>query len=334
MLRYPNAASVYVWAVVAICVVSLAQIYMKGLSFDIISYASLKMDQLAYVAHRYGFAEATRGWEFWLYNKLPYGIAPLAIVIVWNAREWQGWKRAAVLLILALALLQTGHKMPGVFLLAYMVMSRAVIARRFAIDPRTVRVAVVLMLLMVFGIVPLFYVLQGNLSYSNSLFWSVERIFVEQARSLQMYFECWPGFQPFLHGASNGTVAKLMGVENFVPPSVFLARDFLGIENTSFTALFIGEGWADFGYFGVASTSVVVGFILQLYNRWFYSLPRPSLEDSALFITVAFGTYHLFASNLLTAFFSYGLLGNLVIYKLIKRSATLRFEEALKRVEA
>lgn len=326
VLRHPKAAGAYVWLVFALAAGSLLQIYAMGLNFDLLSYITLKMDYDAYAAHRYGFAEATQGIDFWLYNKLPYGIAPLAVIFVWNAKEWDGWKRVAFTLIVALALFQTGHKMPSVFLLAYIVMSRAIIARQFTLGRKMVRTTVVLGAVVILGVVPAFYMFQGSLSYGNSLFWSVERIFVEQARVLQVYFECWPDYHPFLHGASNATIAALMGVSDFVPPPLYIANEFLGLENTSFPALIIGEGWADFGYYGVALISVAAGFILQLYNRWFYSLPRPSLEDSALFLAIVFGTYHLFASGLLTAMFSYGLLGNLVIYKLIKQAAVLKLE--------
>jgi hypothetical protein len=245
---------------------------------------------------------------------------------VWNAREWGGWKRIGFTLLVALAILQTGHKMPGIFLLLFVIVSRAIITRRFTLGPKLVRTGIVLMLIVLLGVVPVFYIFQGKLSYTESLFWSTERNFVEPARVLQLYFEVWPNFHPFLHGASNATIAYFMGVDNYIPPALYIPNEYLGIENTSFPALIIGEGWADFGYYGVALTSVVAGFILQLYNRWFYSLRQPSLEDAALFLAVVFGTYHLFASNLLTALFSYGLLGNLVIYKLIKRSAALRLE--------
>jgi hypothetical protein len=315
----PTGAKWYVIIVLLISVVSLIQIYAHGLAFNLYSYVTMKMDYTTYAAHRYGFADATKGWEFFIYNKLPYGIAPLAIILVWNAQGLATWKRVAFMVILAFALLQTGHKMPAVFLLVYMVVSRAMIRRRLVMDRKTIWISVAMFLVVLLGIVPVFYLMQGNDTYGSALFWSVERVFLENARGLQLYFEAYPNIHPFLHGASTGTIAKLMGVTNYVTPSLYIPTEVLGLEDTSFPSLFIAEGWADFGFLGVFLTSLLVGFLLQSYNIWFYSRKQPRLEETALFLSIVFGTYHLQASNLLTSFFSYGMVGNFLIYLLIRR---------------
>jgi oligosaccharide repeat unit polymerase len=325
----PAAARWYVGIVLLISVVSLIQIYGRGLSFDVYSYLTMKMDYGTYAAHRYGFADATRGWEFFVYNKLPYGIAPLAIILVWNARGLATWKRVAFILLLALALLQTGHKMPVVFLLVYMAVSRALIRSRLALDRKTVLACVALFLIVIVGIVPAFYLMQGDETYGSSLFWSVERLSLEEARALQLYFEVYPNIHPFLHGASNATIAKLMGGTNYIPPAAYIPNEVLGLQDTSFPTLFIGEGWADFGFLGVFLTSVFVGFLLQIYNIWFYNRKRLRLEETALFLSIVFATYHLHASNLLTSFFSYGMVGNFFIYLLIRRRRTSLSESAI-----
>jgi hypothetical protein len=309
----------YVVLVVALCVISIVQIYGAGQAFDFVGFVTLKMTPDMYEAHRYGFAEATRGIEWFLYNKLPYGIAPVAIILVWNNAQLDRWKRLAFVLVLAFAIVQTGHKMPLVFLLGTMIFSRGLIRRQLALSGRTLLLAVGLLLALVFAILPFFYLMQGNETYEDSLFWSVQRLFLEQSRVLQLHFEVYPNVHPHLNGASTSTIAALMGVTDYVPPSVYIPVDVLGIENTSYPALFIGEGWADFGYRGVALTSLFVGFLLQMYNIWFYSQRRPRLEETATFLAIVFSAYHLLECNVLTTLFSYGLLSSFLIYLFIRK---------------
>lgn len=315
----PSAAKWYIGLVLVISLVSLIQIYGQGLAIDLYSYVTMKMDYGTYAAHRYGFAEATRGWDFFLYNKLPYGIAPLAIILVWNARGLAAWKRGAFIVVLLFALLQTGHKMPLIFVLSYMVVARALIRRRLVLDRRTIWVSAAVFLAVVLAIIPLFYLMQGNETFGLALFWSFERVFLEPARGLQLYFEVYPDIHPFLYGASTGSIAKLMGETDYVAPAVYIPIDVLGLEDTSFPSLFIGEGWADFGFLGVFLTSLLAGFLLQTYNIWFYTRRYPRLEETALFLSIVFGAYHLLESNLLTSFFSYGMISNFLIYWLIRR---------------
>jgi oligosaccharide repeat unit polymerase len=331
VLGNPAGVKSYLVIVTAIGIISLLQICSRGLAFDMYSYATLKMDYGAYAAHRYGFAEATSGWEFFLYNKLPYGIAPVAIILAANARELARWKRVAFLVILALALLQTGHKMPLIFVAFYIAGSRAMIRWRFHLTARTIASLGAIFLIVLFLVVPLLYLMQGTESYGIALFWSVERIFLEGPRALQLYFEVYPDIHPFLHGASTRAVASLFGERHYLPPSIYIPAEVLGLTDTSFPTLFIGEAWADFGFLGVAAAALFVGFLLQLYNIWFHSCPRPKLEETALFLSIVFGVYHLQASNLLTSFFSYGLIGNMLIYLLIRRKMELETASVVTR---
>lgn len=317
----PRGVRIYLFIVLLISLISIVQIYASGLSFDLYSYVTLKMDYVDYAAHRYGFAEATSEWAYFLYNKLPYGIAPLSIVIASNARGLKAWERAVFLGILAIAIVQTGHKMPLIVLAAYLVLSHVLIHCRFRISKAFILSSVAALLVAMFVVIPVFYEMQGEETYASATFWATERVLLEDARGLQLYFETYPAFHPFLHGASTGTLAYLLGVKDFVPPSVYIPNQVLGIENTSYPVLFIGEAWADFGYFGVVLASVTVGFLLQIYNVWFFNQRKPRLEEVALFISIMLATIHLEASNLLTSLFSYGMLSSFIIYRLICRYA-------------
>jgi hypothetical protein len=319
VVGHPGSAKIYVLMITMISLVSIVQIFASGLSFDLFSYVTLKMDYAEYAIHRYGFAEATRGWAYFLYHKLPYGLAPLSIIIVWNARGLDAWKKAVFFSVLAIAIMQTGHKMPLIVLVAFLVLSRTLIRHQFRVSRRVVWSGLAVLVITIFVVIPLFYMMQGEGTYATATFWSIERIFLEPARGLQLYFETYPAIHPFLHGTSTGAIATLFGVKDYVTPSVYIPNEVLGIENTSFPVLFIGEAWADFGYVGIALASVAVGFLLQIYNVWFFNQKKPRMEEVALFISIVLSTFHLEASNLLTSLFSYGMLSSFIIYRFICR---------------
>jgi len=327
----PRGVRIYLVIVLLISLISIAQIYASGLSFDLYSYVTLKMDYMDYAAHRYGFAEATSGWPYFLYNKLPYGIAPLSIVIVWNARGLEKWKKTVFLGILAIAIMQTGHKMPLIVLAAFLVLSRVLIRCRFRVSSTVLWSGLAVLLIAMLVVIPLFYLMQGEETYRSATFWAAERIFLEPARGLQLYFETYPAIHPFLHGTSTHAIAVLVGAKDYVTPSAYIPNEVLGIENTSFPALFIGEAWADFGYVGIVLASVAVGFLLQIYNVWFFNQRKPKLEEVAVFISIVLSTIHLEASNLMTSLFSYGMISSFIIYRVV-RNGPLR-ASAFVRVE-
>jgi oligosaccharide repeat unit polymerase len=312
---------IYLLIIFLISLLSIVQIYASGLSFDLYSYVTLKMDYATYEAHRYSFADATSGLPYYLYNKLPYGLAPLGIIMVWNARGSKGWQKVAFLGVLAFAILQTSHKMPLIVLAACLVLSRALIRWRFRLSKPVIWSGVAVLLVTVFVVIPLFYFMQGEQQYTSALFWSIERVFLEPTRILQLHFETYPSIHPFLHGMSTRTIARVFGVKNYIPPSLYIPNEVLGIENTSFPALFIGEAWADFGYFGVVAISIIVGFLLQIYNVWFFNQRRPRLEEAALFISIILSTIHLQASNFFTTLLTYGMFSSFLIYRWILRGA-------------
>lgn len=314
----PYRTKLYLGIVLLISVFSLAQIFLQGLQFDLIAYFSGEMDYAQYANHRYGFAQATAGADYYLYNKLPYGIAPLAVILVWNMAGLRRWQRWSFLAILSFALLQTGHKMPLMTILAYVVLSRSAIQRNLVFTRKLALGMVALFVATLLIILPGFYLLQGEGSYLFALYWSIIRTVGEPSRTLQLYFEVYPYYHDFLYGTSSRIIAGLAGVTDFVPPSVYIPTQILHLEETSFPTLFIGEAWADFGYWGVALTSIIVGFLLQLYNVWYFNKRSLRLEDTALFLSIAMGSIHLLEANFLTTLLTYGLAMNFVIYMLIK----------------
>jgi hypothetical protein len=216
-------------------------------------------------------------------------------------------------------------------LVAYLILSRVLIDFRFKASKTVIRSGVAVLLAALFVVIPLFYMMQGEKTYGSAMFWAAERIFLEPARALQLYFETYPAIHPFLYGTSTHAIAVLVGEKDYVTPSVYIPTQVLGIENTSYPSPFIGEAWADFGYFGVVLASIAVGFLLQIYNVWFFNQRKPKLEEVALFISIILATIHLEASNLLTSLFSYGMLSSFIIYRMIRSRSERALEH--RRVE-
>ncbi len=317
-VRSPYRVKLYLLIVFGISAAALAQIFIQGLQFDLVAYGTGQMSYADYAAHRYGFAEATAGYDYYLYNRLPYSIAPLAIILAWNMAGIPRWQKWTFMLVLSFSLLQTGHKMPLITVLAFLVVSQAAIRRNLVLTRKLALGILTMFVLTVLVILPGFYLLQGEGSYLFALYWSVIRTFGEPGRTLQLYFEVYPQYHDFLLGTSSRIISGIAGVSNFVPPSVYIPTEVLGLTETSFPALFIGEAWADFGYWGVAFFSIAAGFLLQSYNIWYFNQRKPWLEETALFLSIVMGSIHLLESNFFTSLLTYGLAVNFLIYLLIK----------------
>jgi hypothetical protein len=313
-----TAVKIYILAVAGLALFSLLQIYAQGRNFDLAAYVSGAMDYEQYAAHRYSFAKLTSGWDYYLYHKLPYSIAPIALIIVWNWKTLARWKRIAFVLLVTFAIVHTGHKMPLISVVLYLAVSRVILNRQLVVSRAVKITAVLAFLATVFLVLPLFYFLQGERSYTAALFWSLTRTLWEPSRGLQLYFEVYPAYHHFLYGMSVKTFAMIAGVNDYITPSVYIPSKVLGLNETSFPSLFIGEAWADFGYYGVVASSLISGFILQIYNVWFFNQQRPRLEEVALHLSIVLGSMHLLETNLITSFLSYGIVANFAIYLLLK----------------
>ena len=322
IIRQTARSGPLMWFIGFTCVlslVSLVQIYIDGIQLDIWRFFTGFETALAYADHRYTFAEATTGWQYYLYTKLPYGIAPMAMILLWNHEKVSRNIRYLAIGVMTFALIQTGHKLPLVMIGMTLIVSRYLIRYNMAVPMRAMVFAAAGFILLVVAYLPYEYLAQGEPSYGDALNWSIERMFVEPYRGLQLYFEVYPNYHPFLYGLSSRAVAAVLNVRDFISVSVYIPQVFLGINNTSYPALFIGEAWADFGYVGVIVYSVVVGFILQSYNVLYYNQQRHYLEDAALLIAVGISTIHLGHSNLVATCFTYGLGTHVLICVAMKR---------------
>lgn len=322
--RYPTGSLFYLLALTLVSGLYLLKIYRDGLQLDILQFVRGYSAYSEYADHRYSFASATGGWDYFLYNKLGYAIAPMGVIMAWNWVRLGRLCRWLILGTLALCLFQTGHKLPLVFIGTLISVSAYAIRNRMHISLRFFGLLGGLGCAIIFGVVPLFYIAQGESTYASALWWSVERFAGESYRALQLYFYVYPQQHPHLWGTSQQTIAALAQVKDFVPVSIYIPREVLGLKDTSYPALFIGEAWADFGYVGVIGTALACGAILQSYNRWYYGLHERYLEDTALFVAVCISVVNFMHSNFITAFSTYGLGVAPAIYICIKMCGQVR----------
>jgi len=75
----------------------------------------------------------------------------------------------------------------------------------------------------------------------------------------------------------------------------------------SYNAMFVGEAWADFGYYGVAVESFLLGIGLAVADLWVLSKGK-SAEGVAAIVSIICGMVVLSASALQTSLFSGGIL--------------------------
>ncbi|MDY6878144.1 MAG: hypothetical protein SWK90_18330 [Chloroflexota bacterium] len=110
------------------------------------------------------------------------------------------------------------------------------------------------------------------------------RILMTQVGGLPLHFEVFPNRVPFLKGASFPAWMSnsVFGVEHArsarVLVEVYNPRGIqagtAGVINT----LFMGEAWANFGWFGFLLAPIVVGVVVQFIHNLLVSLPKTPLS--------------------------------------------------------
>lgn len=137
--------------------------------------------------------------------------------------------------------------------------------------------------LLVIGMIIGMYILLGT---DTDAFLSIDsgpigRIFQSQIEGMYVHFYIFPQIYPFLDGAGLPSgIAKLVGFEEHVD-SARIAMEYMnpslvangsaGVINT----LFMGEAWANFGWWGVLLAPLVVGAYWNfLYVLFIHYLPK------------------------------------------------------------
>jgi hypothetical protein len=175
----------------------------------------------------------------------------------------------------------------------------------------TSAVSIMLVLTLFFPVVVEY--LYSSMQFSESMLYTLKKIFgrfsFETMDRTISYFDVFPDHYGFLGGRTNALFTLFSGEEVFnVQNYIFLYRlntvhDYL--LTGSANAHFIGYMYADFGLFGVAAASLVVGLIIGLIERRYYRLKSSAVVLACYMITVTL-FWKLMGSQPTTVLFSNG----------------------------
>lgn len=117
------------------------------------------------------------------------------------------------------------------------------------------------------------------------------RILISQVSSLYQHFEIFPADHAFIGFSSMSKVLPLSHFSDRAGRIVLVTTtpdfaDLGGVYNT----LFIGEAYANFGWWGVALTPLWIGFLIQSLHILFLRLPKTPLF-LGLFVFFSFTSY-------------------------------------------
>ena len=120
----------------------------------------------------------------------------------------------------------------------------------------------------------------------------IGRLLFSQVAPLSLHFELFPQHLDFLRGASfPGWLSGLLGQEHLrsgrAVMEAFNARAIAAGEAGVLNTLFIGEAWANFGWYGFLLSPVIVGVVVQFLHNLLLSLKK-----APVFIAVM--TYFMF----------------------------------------
>ncbi len=138
------------------------------------------------------------------------------------------------------------------------------------------------------------------------------RLFVVPSEALFYYFKTFPDYHDFLFGRSSNLFSWLHSGESF-NLSNYMARVVWKLPDTtgSLNVVYLGNFWADFGWFGVILSTLVVGvFIHFLYWKLLTVTDYVKNIISVAFICffVPLFSVNFFSSNITTLFFTRGLI--------------------------
>ena len=155
----------------------------------------------------------------------------------------------------------------------------------------------------------------GRPNMINVIFNSLlNRLFIIPAEVLYQYFEIFPKSHQYLYGAGTNLFSWFSSKgDGTFPLTNYVAKYWWGIEFTSGSAntVFLGNFWAEFGFWGIIFSTIVVGFLLHLLS-WMilefvdYQFNFTYILLSSILLPIFI--FNFFSSNITTIFFTRGLL--------------------------
>jgi hypothetical protein len=125
-------------------------------------------------------------------------------------------------------------------------------------------------------------------------------------------FSSFPDIRPCLGGTSSVFVANLLGDLNAVPPHTLIPEMF-GVRNATWNVAFIGDAWADFGWFGILSQSLMLGVFLQWTNLWFASRVTSAFA-MAVYVSLIVTAHKFAQASLLSTLIGFGVIPLIALY--------------------
>lgn len=192
------------------------------------------------------------------------------------------------------------------FLIQSYILYRSIISKE--INLSSIFIQLILILLLLVGT----YLALTNAETGGQAFEFIyHRIFEVPNEVLQMYIDTWPDQKPHTNGLNIRLIHSIFGHGDFESSDAYLC----GFPGCTFNAIFIGDAWVDFSYWGVIWESLFFGFYLGLMDylifkerneisiALFASLILGILISSSVAMLATMVTYGLFSVPLLSLLF-------------------------------
>ena len=250
------------------------------------------------------FRQDEGGSRFYLVNILVLTIAPFLSMVLLCEAARSKTRRARVafacaFVIVLLAKLATLQKSPAAIYLLQMCLAYWLI-RSNRLKLRTLFGATTVFLL---AMIPLSLAAFPGIDLIDLFGYFYRRIIEAPQETLEDYFAVYPGQIDFLYGLGFRWLHALIGTGEYVGSSLVVAT-LHESEGASFNAVFIADSWADFGFVGVALSSLGLGIVARLVDLYAYGLGKTSASvpilASMLFAAIYVASAS-FAAALVTA---------------------------------
>ena len=177
-----------------------------------------------------------------------------------------------------------------------------------------------------FGLVVVLYITVANykgdmLSFSSG---PISRLTISQPGSLLLHFDAFPNKSPYLMGHSFPKVTKFVFGDGEY--SVRSGRKVMEIYNSKgidngvagvMSTVFIGEAYANFGWFGVVLSPIIVGFILSTVFC-IYLKSKQSVTNICLYLMLIITYITIIQAGFVDFFYSISIICILLYFLIIK----------------
>lgn len=202
------------------------------------------------------------------------------------------------ILLILLSQLSNLMKSSSIFFLIQLhVLYRCIKGKSFNIISIIFQLLLLILLLLVF-----YLTLTNATSLEQALGFIYHRIFEVPNEVLQMYIDTWPDQKPHTYGLNIRIIHSLFGHGEFESSDAYLC----GFPGCTFNAIFIGDAWVDFSYWGVVWESLFLGFYFALMD--FLIFRQRNEITIALFPALIIGVLISSSVAMLATMITYGLL--------------------------